>query len=45
VVTPAALLLGGVFSGGGAASQAQPLSAAYLDRRGNAFAPAMREPR
>jgi tetratricopeptide (TPR) repeat protein len=38
VVTAAALLLGGVFAGGGAASQAQPLSAAKLDRRGNAFA-------
>jgi tetratricopeptide (TPR) repeat protein len=33
-----ALLLGGVLTGGGRVSQAQPLTAAQLDRRGNAFA-------
>jgi tetratricopeptide (TPR) repeat protein len=37
-LTAAALLLGGVFSGGGAASQARPLSGDKLDRRGNLFA-------
>ena len=43
VTTAAALLLGGVFSGGGDASQAHPLSAAQLDRTGNAFAQRARE--
>jgi pentatricopeptide repeat protein len=43
VTTAAAFLLGGVFSGGGDASQAQPLSAAQLDRTGNAFAQRARE--
>jgi tetratricopeptide (TPR) repeat protein len=41
-LTAAALLLGGVFSGGDA-PQAQPLSAAQLDRQGNALAQRARE--
>jgi tetratricopeptide (TPR) repeat protein len=42
VITAAALLLGGVFTGGGTL-QARPLSAAQLDRQGNAFAKRARE--
>lgn len=42
-MTAAALLLGGVLSGGGSASPARPLSPAALDRRGNAFAQQARE--
>jgi tetratricopeptide (TPR) repeat protein len=41
--TAAALLLGGVFAGGGEAPAAQALSAAQLDRRGNAFEQRARE--
>lgn len=43
VTTAAALLLGGVFAGGDETSQAQTLSAARLDRQGNAFAQRARE--
>jgi tetratricopeptide (TPR) repeat protein len=43
VVTAVALLLGGVFTGGEEALQARPLSAAQLDRQGNAFAKRARE--
>jgi tetratricopeptide (TPR) repeat protein len=42
-VAVAALLFGGVFAGGGSASRAAPLSAAKLDRKGNAFAQRARE--
>jgi tetratricopeptide (TPR) repeat protein len=42
-VAVAALLFGGVFAGGGSASRAQPLSAAKLDRQGNAFAQLARD--
>jgi tetratricopeptide (TPR) repeat protein len=41
-ITAAALLLGGVFAGGGTPG-AHPLSAAQLDRRGNAFEQRARE--
>lgn len=42
VITAAALLLGGVLTGGDA-SEAGPVSAAQLDRQGNAFAQRARE--